>query len=197
MKNLKTGLLAALLLLTVPFHAIADEEGSLNEEPKAWVVDKNVSVLSFTGTQTGKSFSGEFSDFEAMIILDPDNLDAASITVTVQTGSAKTGDRQRDSALPGKDWFNEKSFPSAVFEATNVIKAPDDSFVARGTLSLRGVSKEIDLPFSLQIEDGTAFAEGSVQLIRSDFGVGQGEFSSGKWVGLEVDVSFMIKAIHP
>ena len=44
------------------------------------------------------------------------------------------------------------------------------------------------LPFTLTISGDQAAAKGHLSLIRSDFGIGQGPWSSGQWVALEVGV---------
>lgn len=159
-----------------------------------WVVDKAKSRLEFSGTQTGKEFSGAFSDFDASIVFDPADLSAASIDVVVDTSSAKTGDRQRDAALPTPDWFSAKTFPEATFSASEIIATGDSAFEARGRLKIRDATRDFALPFTLAITGDKAVADGAATLLRTDFGVGQGEFATGQWVGLDVKVSFHIEA---
>lgn len=161
--------------------------------PANWTVDKEKSRIEFSGTQTGKSFTGSFSSFDVSIVFDPDNLESSRIKATIDTASAKTGDKQRDDALPTKDWFSAASFPTAVFESSD-IRAAAAGYEANGVLTLRGVSKDLTLPFSLDLSEGRAVADGSVSLIRSDFGVGQGEFATGEWVGLDVKAAIHIEA---
>lgn len=174
----------------------ADAAPGVPAEPAApvkWAVDKGKSRIEFTGSQTGKEFTGSFSSFDVSVVFDPANLAAARIKATIDMASAKAGDRQRDDALPSKDWFSVASFPTAVFESSD-IRAAGSSYEASGTLTLRGVSKDLTLPFSLDISGDHAVADGSVSLVRSDFGVGQGEFVTGEWVGLDVKVSVHIEA---
>jgi len=160
----------------------------------AWIVNEELSTLSFSGTQTGKEFSGVFEKFDANIVLDPENLLDAHIEIEVDLNSANTADRQRDAAIPGPDWFDVKNFPAAKFISNEINKQDDGSFNATGELSIRGVTKEVSLPFSLSINGEKALAEGSMSLIRSDFGIGQGEFSTGQWVGLDVKIAYKIVA---
>ena len=160
----------------------------------AWTVDYAKSRLGFSATETGKSFSGEFQKYEAIIHLNPEDPAGALIDVTVDMTSAKTGDRQKDSALPGSDWFKAKDFPTARYVATNVEKKADGSYVANGDLTIRGVSKPTPLPFALAIEGANATAKGETTLMRADFGVGEGDFADGTWVGLEVKVTVDIRA---
>lgn len=172
----------------------AQEGGAALAADGAWSVDRTASTLEFTATQAGRAFTGSFADFDASIVFDPDNLDAANIKVTVATASAKTGDRQRDAALPTADWFSVKAHPAAIFAADKVERTGDGAYLATGTLQIRGVEKDLSLPFTLSINGDRAVAEGGASLIRTDFGVGQGEFQTDKWVGLDVEVRFHLEA---
>lgn len=159
-----------------------------------WIVDRANSRLEFSGTQTGDAFSGAFGAFDAAIVLDPADLSAASIKVVVDITSAKTGDRQRDAALPTADWFSAKAFPKATFAASEIIAVGDGAYEARGKLTIREATRDLALPFTLAIDGDKAVADGAATLVRTDFGVGQGEFATGQWVGLDVKVSFHIEA---
>ncbi len=194
MRFLFAGALAALTLAACGQTQSSTAAAPAPVSPDGWAVDKDASKLSFTAAQTGSSFEGEFETFSADIVFDPADLANASIAVTVDTSSAKTGDRQRDTALPGSDWFKAKEFPSATFVSDEVVATGDGAYEARGKLTIRDVTRDLVLPFALAIEDGKARAEGSVTLVRTDYGVGQSEFATGQWVGLEVGVSFVIEA---
>lgn len=151
------------------------------------------SALTFAGEQAGEKFTGRFSRFDAKISLDPQNLSEAKIVVTVDVASAATGDKQRDTALPDKDWFDAKTFPQARFELRRV--APTAAgYEAVGDLTLRGVTKKIHLPFTLAIDGRKAEAKGHADLRRDAFGVGQGQWASDEWVGFNVGVDFDLKA---
>lgn len=162
-------------------------------EAAEWKVLPGDSVLSFAGVQTGEKFIGKFGKFDARVSLDPDRLEEAKITVTVDVASAATGDRQRDTAMPGKEWFDVAGFPQARFESRKVSKTAV-GYEALGDLTLRGVTKELRLPFTLEIDGTRARAKGHVNLKRDLFGVGQGEWATGDWVALDVGVDFDLKA---
>ena len=162
-----------------------------------WRILGEQSRLGFTGTQNGKAFSGSFGEFAADIKFDPANLDQADIKVSVTMKSAKTGDKQRDTALPENDWFAIKDYPQAVFKSQSVTSTGQGRYQAVGTLTMRDVTKSLTLPFTLSIEGNTATAKGGVSIVRTDFGVGQGEWNSGQWVALEVAIDFDVTAIRP
>lgn len=162
--------------------------------PGAWVVDQAQSRIGFSGTQSGKSFEGEFKDFKATVVLDPADLSDSAIEAEIAVASARTGDRQRDDALPSADWFNARVFPIATFRSDDVTATGEGTYLARGLLSIRGVERPLDLPFTLAIVGDEATAQAETTLMRGDFGVGQGEFATDEWVGFDVKVSISLVA---
>ena len=160
----------------------------------SWKLDPTKSRLGFSGTQTGTKFEGSFTRYSAAIVFDPDHLDSSHITVSVDLASAATGDTQRDTALPGTDWFDIADFPQAKFDTTTIQSRGAGAYEAAGVLTLRGVSHPLVLPFTLEITGAVAHASGHVQLARTAFGVGQGPWATGQWVALDVGVDIDIIA---
>ncbi|HEY2662058.1 MAG TPA: YceI family protein [Caulobacteraceae bacterium] len=81
--------------------------------------------------------------------------------------------------LPGKDWFDVAQYPQARFEGTAIRQKAGDAYEAAGVLTLRGVTRPVTLPFTLDINGAAAQAKGHLDLIRSAFGVGQGAGGRG------------------
>lgn len=185
MASIKTlGALALVAGLSLPLSAMAAD----------WALDPAHSTLAFSGKQTGTPFSGHFGAFDGTISFDPAHPEAGHAHVTIALSSGVTGDRQRDGALPGKDWFDVAHFPSAAFDAQSFRATGGNAYEAVGTLTIRGISKSVTLPFTLDINGVTAHAKGHLDLIRSAFGVGQGPWAAGQWVALEVGVDLDITA---
>ena len=187
MNALRPLLLAICLAGTPSLAAAADA---------TWIVDPSKSRLGFSGTQTGTRFEGRFKHFEAQIHFDPSHPQSGQAHVVVDIASAATGDTQRDEAMPGADWFDAGKFPTAVFEAKSFQPKGGDQYAAPGTLTIRGVSHEVVLPFTLTIDGDTAHARGRLELVRTQFGIGQGPWASGQWVALAVGVDVDLTAIR-
>lgn len=181
-------------MIRLPLIGAALLLGAGTASAATWTVDPAKSKLGFSGKQTGEAFSGTFKTFAATIDFDPAKPEAAHVTVTVDTGSAATGDQQRDEAMPGEDWFSAKSFPQAKFEATGFKPLGGDKYEADGTLAIRGVSKPVVLPFTLTTSGDAAHAVGRAQLVRSAFGVGQGAWATDEYVAFEVGVDIDLTA---
>lgn len=159
-----------------------------------WMIDSAHSTLAFSGKQTGRPFSGHFGSFAGTISFDSANPEAGQAHVTIAMSSAVTGDKQRDGALLGHDWFDIGQFPSAVFDAQSFRAKSSDTYEAIGTLTIKGVSKPVTLPFTLSIKGSTLHVKGHLDLLRSAFGVGRGPWSTGQWVALEVAVDSDVTA---
>ncbi len=159
-----------------------------------WVVDAGKSHLGFSGVQAGTPFTGSFKTFVATISFDPAHPEAGHASVVIDMASAATGDPQKDEALPTADWFDAGKFPKATFEATGFKPKGGDAYEAVGTLAIRDVKLPVTLPFTLVVAGDTAHAVGRMELLRSKFGVGQGEWKSPQWVAFEVGVDVDLTA---
>ena len=162
-------------------------------DPVHWKVSPG-SALAFTTAWSGAPVQGRFDRWKADILFGPKALDRSKVTVTIDMSSAKTGDDQRDAALPSPDWFDSTAHPNAVFTATRFTQSGEGKYVAHGTLNLRGVSKPLDLPFSLKIDGAKAVVSGSASLDRVAFGVGQGEFAATDQIPAKVQVRVQLHA---
>jgi polyisoprenoid-binding protein YceI len=166
--------------------------GSAPSSASSWKVDLARSSIGFSATQTGEAFKGQFKNYQAVIDFDPANPDAGHALITIDLAGAKTGDTQRDEAMPGEDWFDVGHFPKATFEVKKFTSKGANAYEADGTLSIRNISRNVLLPFTLEIKDSIAHVKGHVDLMRNLFGVGQNAWATDEYVafpvGIDVDL---------
>ncbi len=160
-----------------------------------WDIEDDASSLKFSATQYGSAFTGSF-DFDGEIYFDPEKLDASSVAIEVNISTFESGSSDRDQQALSEDWFHEKEFPRSVFVADSfsVVADGEADYIANGTLTVRGVSLDVALPFSLAFgenEEGerTARMTGEITLQRLDFKVGQGQWESTDAIGNDVKIS--------
>jgi polyisoprenoid-binding protein YceI len=158
----------------------------------SWAFDSGSSKLTFVATQAGGEFEGRFQRFTPNIVFNPADLTHSSFTVDIDTTTADTGEPDRDDALKGRDFFATDQWPKAHFEATAFRATGPGAFVATGRLTVRNVSREVQLPFTFKtaVDGKSAALVGGTTVHRLDYGVGQGEWSDTKWVGNEVRIRF-------
>ena len=118
---------------------------------------------------------GQFERFTGTIVLDPKNLEASSVDITIETPSISTNNEKRDGHLKSPDFFDAEKYPTITFKSKKIVKN-GEQWVAVGDLTMRGVTKEVELPFSLNgpVTAGTASIIGvsaATEINRQDFGV--------------------------
>jgi polyisoprenoid-binding protein YceI len=153
-----------------------------------WAVDSSKSHLGFIGTQGSTHFNGSFGSFKTTIDLDPDHPETGKITATIDIGSITAGSNERDSYLPQPDWFNTKVFPQATFTSSSIQKTGDHAYLAMGNLTIKNITQPMSLPFTLVQEGDHWHAQGKVTLARTDFHIGDGDWSNEEYVKRAVDV---------
>jgi polyisoprenoid-binding protein YceI len=163
-------------------------------EAKPWVVDYGKSHLGFSATQSGVTFQGAFTRYKVDVDFDADHPETSKINAVVDISSIGTGDVQRDSMLPQPEWFATATYPQATFVSTQILKNGPDSFIAHGTLTIKGKPHPATLPFTLVHEDDHWRSQGKVDILRSDFNIGEGQWSDEKYVKFAVEVKIDIVA---
>lgn len=159
-----------------------------------WMVDYGRSRLGFTVSWAKEPFSAVFKSWQAKISFDPDDLAHANADVTVDLASEASDEPDFDDGLKGYQGFQVSQFPTAHFTADHFVHESGKSYVAQGRLSLKGVTKDISLPFTLAIDGVHAHMKGTADVMRTDFGVGQGIWSAPSPVAREIAVTVDIYA---
>ena len=130
------------------------------------------SRIAFTIKNLGFTVTGAFSGIKGTILFDPQNLPGSSINVSVDAASVNTDNSMRDDHLRGETYFDVKRYPKISFVSTNITALRNRSFLVTGKLTIKNISKEISIPFTVkQVPGGFAFV-GSFSINRRDFDVG-------------------------
>lgn len=178
--NITAGLITLLML---PGLALAD----------CFRADQDDGEIEFTGVAEGNAFTGHFGKFEVSVCMDGRDLETAGIEVVIQTASADTGSRQRDSEMLGENFFRVEEYPEATWESTD-IRADGDAFLAEGQLMLRGVTAA--QPVRLSLSDGEPpVLSGSAEIMRLDWRVGTDDpdFEDTDFIRNRVDLEFDLR----
>lgn len=160
-----------------------------------WQVTQADGVINWEGTTgDGSVFEGHCKKFESQIAFDPEALDQSSVKVTINMASCLTGDMQKDQLLPLDAWFDVPGFPQGTFEATSFEDKGDGQFIANGTLSLKGMSQPLALPFHLDIQSDTAHVTGETTIDRTNFNIGVGQWGGPEIAGVAVKIKIDLNA---
>lgn len=149
--------------------------------------------------------SGRFKDFNGTIRYDEKDPAKSSVEFTAKIESIDTGVEPRDKHLRTADFFDVAKFPEMTFKSTRIERSGKDGFVLHGDFTLKGVTKQIAIPFTLTgaIKDprgNTRFGvEAQTKIDRRDYGItwGRQMEAGGMDVGNEVVISLHLEAMKP
>ncbi len=180
-------LLAAAMLAAATAHAAS---GGPRASGPTYTLLAAQSSLTYVFTQAGADDQGRFKSFS--VTFDPA---AGRLDVVIDMRSFDTGDPQRNGILGGKDFFDIAHYPRSRFIASRIEKTAK-GYEAMGSLTLRGVTRNIAIPFTWRtvIARGRSigYLSGQTTLRRFDFGVGQGQWRSTEWLGNTVTVRYSL-----
>ncbi|HEX2528390.1 MAG TPA: YceI family protein [Geminicoccus sp.] len=163
-------------------------------QAKDWVVDPASSKLTLTFQQGQTPVTASFERFATNVRFDPAFLADALVEVKVDLTSFTSGDAQRDAQAQGADFLDAGGAAEAVYRATTFEPLGGDRYKVAAELALKGVTRQIVHEATIKVDGDRAYAEGTVPVTRTDFGVGTGQFATGSLVGLDVNVAFVIDA---
>lgn len=145
--------------------------------------------ISFKIKNAGIAVNGTFDGWRSELVFSPDKLGTSSLKSTIQVSSIKTGIGLRDEHLKGETYFHADSFKAIqVVSAKLYLKGND--YAGLFHVTIKGVTKDIEIPFQFnQLADEAEF-KGSFVLNRRDFGVGGKSLTMSD----EVTVTIEIKA---
>jgi polyisoprenoid-binding protein YceI len=152
------------------------------------------STIHFEFRQMGVPVKGGFKRFATEMAFDPARPEAARARIEIDLASIDAGSPEADEESAGKLWFNRSAYPKATFVSSQIRALGDNRYEMRGTLTLKGRSREMSVPVTYIPGKNAATFDGSFVLRRLDFGIGEGMWADVATVANEVQVRFRIAA---
>ena len=170
---------------------------------RTFAIDKAHSEVLFQVRHLVTKVRGRFTDFSGTVQFDPAQPDRSSIDFTINAASVDTAAPDRDAHLRSDDFFAVGTFPTLTFVSSRVTRATDERFDVTGTLTIRGVSKELTLPVFYLGEakdpwnNSRVGFESEVMVNRKDFGLmwNAALETGGFLVGDDVKITVSAQAI--
>lgn len=180
---MKTVVALVLGLAMLPAGA-AEYAGFLPEKSK----------VEFVSTQMNVPVEGKFAKFSGQINFDPQQPTSGKARLQVELASIETGLDEANAEVAGADWFDVAKHPKATFESSTVEALGNDRYRIKGTLTIRGKSREVSTQASFSNQGGAGVFAGSFTLLRKDFGVGQGIWGDTSVVANEIEIRYQLAA---
>jgi polyisoprenoid-binding protein YceI len=158
---------------------------------------------------------GHFKNVSGSLVFDVENPGQSSAELTIDAAAIWTGQPQRDAHLRSADFLDVEHHPRITFTGNQVEVAGARDYILRGSLTIRGVSREVELNVTYlgqwrtpwwEEQDGQWIDKGQkvragfvakTRINRHDFGVSWNDVvdKGGVVVGNMIDITIDAEAI--
>ncbi len=174
MKITKT-IMAIALIIALPFAG-------------NWTPDTVNAKINFTVKGPFGTVHGSFTGLKATIDFNEKDITASSITASIDAKTVNTGVGLRNNHLRSKEeWLDTDKFPQITYHSKKIEKT-DKGFKAIGELTLKGITKPVEIPFTFTSKDATGVFKGEFTIKREDYKVGDSGGSVGDMITITLEV---------
>ncbi|HXB11015.1 MAG TPA: YceI family protein [Bacteroidia bacterium] len=176
MKNIKPGLiLAGLVLMALPVFS------------QSWKIDTSKASIKFVTSGPFGEVDGSLAGLKGTITFDPNSPEKGSMEVTLNPNTIESGVGMRNTHLKEKEeFFNTAKYPLISFKSKQLKKSAN-GYTVTGDLTIKTVTKSIDIPFSFDKTATGGTFKGSFVMDSHDYTVN--DSSKKVTVNLEVPVT--------
>lgn len=158
-----------------------------------YTVDTSLSTMRWTGSKTllkEYSHTGKLSLTSGTITVRDGVLSAGSLTAdmtsltSTEHGTGAPADGVKlDAHLKSPDFFNVAKYPTTTFTVASVEKDTSEGkgkndYIIKGNLTIKDISKSVDIPATIVLDEGNIHMIGSVAIDRTLWNI---KYGSGKF----------------
>jgi len=138
-----------------------------------WKADTANAKVNFTVHGPFGTVHGSFTGLTATINFNEKNLSGSSIEASIDAKTVSTGVSLRNSDLRNKEeWLNTDKYPRISFKSKKIEKT-DKGFKAIGDLTIKGITKPAEIPFTFTNKESSGVFAGQFTVTRSDYNIGK------------------------
>jgi polyisoprenoid-binding protein YceI len=141
-----------------------------------WTLDPTHTEIGFSVRHLMSKVRGKFETFGGTVTTRDDVSDS-TVDVSVDLSSINTGTVDRDNHLRSSDFFEVETYPTMTFVSTDVIEKDAGQLVVFGDLTIKGVTKSLELAVDILGEGSDPWGgtrvgiEATGVISRKEFGV--------------------------
>jgi polyisoprenoid-binding protein YceI len=145
-------ILLSTAMLFVATSALADTPAvPANSNPAAvkagtYTVEASHTRTQFTVSHMGfTDWYGDFTGTSGSLSIDPRNIAATRLDITIPVSSVSTTNAKLDDELKSAAWLGAEQFPTIRFVSTKIVKTGAKTAAITGNLTLHGVTRPVVL----------------------------------------------------
>ena len=154
----------------------------------AQTLDETKSVVNFSVSNLGiNTVNGTFTGMKGVVKFDPANPAQSRFETSVSAATIHTGNEERDAHLKNEDFFEVEKYPIIRFQSQN-IKKSGTGYEVSGTLTIKDVSQQVAIPFSVKKSGSETTLTGNLKVNRKEYGLGSsyGSFMIGSEIKVQI-----------
>jgi len=173
-------------------------------------IDPSHSTVGFSAKHLAVStVRGKFTEFSGGVEVTDGNPLTAKGGAVIQIASIHTGSAQRDGHLQSGDFFEAEKFPTMTYEVTSVELVQGETYLVRGDLTIKDVTKPVVLDAIVEARIADPFGGKervgltvTGQINRLDFrlnwdGIAGAIPIASHTIKLDLDLAIVSRAVEP
>ncbi len=138
-----------------------------------FALNGNNSEVGFIGSKVTGSHDGGFRELSGAAVLSEDGGSLAHLEATIDMTSTWSDNERLTGHLKTDDFFDVPNHPTSRFVSTKIEpeSGPDATHSITGDFTLRGVTKSITFPATVNVSDEVVTLASEFSINRMDFGV--------------------------
>lgn len=153
-----------------------------------WTVDTANAKVEFSVHGPFGTVHGTFTGLQAAIHFDANDLAASSVQASIDATTVSSGIGLRNHHLKSEEqYLNTDKYPRISYKSTRIEKA-GTGYKAVGELTIKDVTKAIEIPFTFSSKDNTGAFKGAFSFRRTDFHIGKEGGSIGDMITINLDI---------
>ena len=123
-------------------------------------------------------------------------MEKSRVEAIVYTASASDGVKLHDETLPGPEWFDVQTHPTAAYRADSIRRTGEGRYTVDGSLTIKDSIVPVKGLLLELTEDGATLS-GRVIIDRADADLGMESDPRGQWVSRNIEVDVKARFRRP
>lgn len=149
----------------------------------SWKIDS--ARVVFHISNAGFDVEGNIAGIAGNIKFSQNKLDKSFFVAEAKTETIETGIKLRDKHIKKPDYFDTEKFPTIRIESKKIVKSKN-GFDAFCTMTMKGQTKDIVIPFMFNQMSKKGEFKGAFSLNRLDFGLGEKSMILSETVAIDI-----------
>ncbi len=152
-----------------------------------WKVDSAKSKVNFSVKGPFGTVHGNFTGLKTTLEFNEKD-GSGSVTASIDAKTVSSGVGMRNKHLNNEEqWLNTAKYPEITYHSKKIEKSAN-GYKAIGELTLKGITKPVDIPFTFTPQGGDGVFKGQFKIKREDYKLGKPGGSVGDEITIDLEI---------